>query len=363
MSAAGIGGAGIGGAASGVAGDRSATGTLPRIALVGASSLIGEALLDELRARKFLFAELHALEDSRVAGAPVGDDEQKFPIGDVAAFDFARVDIAFFCGRAALSEQYAQAAAAHAWAIDGSSAFRAREDVPLVVADVNPQALQNVGGRGLIALPGSASVALATALAPLHALAPLARVEVATYHAVSGSGRGAMEELASETVALLSSRLPKGRAFGKQIAFNVIPHVDTLDEQGVAREERRLWDETRRVLGCPSLAINATSVRVPVFFGHSLAVHAAFEGPIELAAALAALKAGKGLSVIDPESSTEFPTPATMATVPDKVYVGRLRADLTRREGLNFWVVADNIRKCAAHNAVSVAQILVNRTV
>jgi aspartate-semialdehyde dehydrogenase len=337
--------------------------SLPRIAIVGASSLIGEALIDELRARKFLFAELHALEDGRIAGAPVGDDEKKFPIGDVASFDFSRVDIAFFCGRAALSERYAEAAAAHALTIDGSSAFRNREAVPLVVADVNPEVLQGFGSRGLIALPGSASVALATALAPLNALWPLERVEVATYHAVSGSGRGAMEELASETVALLSSRKAKGRAFGKQIAFNVIPHVDVLDEDGVALEERRLWEETRRVLNRPALPINATSVRVPVFFGHSLAVHAAFERPVSLGEALAALKAGRGLSVIDPESSTEFPTPASMATAPDKVYVGRFRADPTRAEGLNFWLVADNVRKCAAHNAVSVAQILVNRSV
>ena len=349
---------------SGAAGNgANAEKRLPRIALVGASSLIGEALIDELRARKFLFAELHALEDGRMAGAPVGAEEQKYPVGDVAAFDFARVDIAFFCGRAALSERYAEAAAAQALAIDGSSAFRSRADVPLVVADVNPQALQGFGTRGLIALPGSASVALATALAPLNALAPLKRVEVATYHAVSGSGRGAMEDLASETVALLSSRRAKGRAFGKQIAFNVIPHVDALDEDGVAREERRLWEETRRVLNCPALPINATSVRVPVFFGHSLAVHVAFERPVALGEALAALTGGKGLSVVDPESSTEFPTPATMATVPDKVYVGRLRADPTRPEGLNFWLVADNVRKCAAHNAVSVAQILVNRSV
>jgi aspartate-semialdehyde dehydrogenase len=344
-------------AGNGAAGGR----TLPRIAIVGATSLIGEALLEELRARKFLFAELHALEDGRMAGAPVGDEERQFPVGDVAAFDFSRVDIAFFCGRAALSERYAQAAAAHAWSIDGSSAFRDREDVPLVVADVNPGSLESVGACGLIALPGSASVALATALAPLQAMTPLTRVEVATYHAVSGSGRGAMEELASETVALLSSRRAKGRAFGKQIAFNVIPHVDSLDDEGVAREERRLWDECRRVLACPSLPINATSVRVPVFFGHSLAVHAAFERPIQRADALAALRSGKGLCVIDPDSSTEFPTPATMAGVPDKVYVGRVRLDFTRPEGLNFWLVADNVRKCAAHNAVSVAQILVNR--
>jgi aspartate-semialdehyde dehydrogenase len=333
----------------------------PRIAVVGATSLIGEAVLDELRARKFLYSELHALEDERTGGTAVGEDDQKVPVGNVAAFDFSSVDLVFFCGRAALSERYAEAAAAHAWAIDGSSAFRGRPEVPLVVADVNPGALREVGTHGLIALPGSASVALATALAPLHAMAALSRVEVATYHAVSGSGRGAMEELASETVAMLSGNKARGRAFGKQIAFNVIPHVDTLDSDGVAREERRLWEETRRVLGSPDLPINATSVRVPVFFGHSLAVHAAFERPLSVADALAALQRGPGLSIIDPESATEFPTPALMASAPDKVYVGRLRSDLTRDRGLNFWLVADNVRKCAAHNAVSVAQILVNR--
>jgi aspartate-semialdehyde dehydrogenase len=337
----------------------------PRIAVVGATSLIGEAVLDELRARKFPYSELHALEDERTGGTTIGDDEQKLPVGSVAAFDFANADLVFFCGRAALSERYAEAAAAHAWVIDGSSAFRGRAEVPLVVADVNPGALHAPGGRapgprGLVALPGSASVALATALAPLHALTPLTRVEVATYHAVSGSGRGAMEELASETVAMLSGRKARGRAFGKQIAFNIIPHVDTLEDDGVAREERRLWEETRRVLRAPGLAINSTSVRVPVFFGHSLAVHAAFERPVNLADALAALQSGQGLCLIDPESSTEFPTPAVMAGAPDKVYVGRVRLDLTRDQGLNFWLVADNVRKCAAHNAVSVAQILVN---
>jgi aspartate-semialdehyde dehydrogenase len=332
---------------------------LPRIAVVGATSLIGEAVLDELRVRKFAHAELHALEDERTGAGTVGDEE-KLPVGNVAAFDFSAADLVFFCGRAALSQRYAEAAAAHAWTIDGSSAFRGRAEVPLVVADVNPQVLRATGTRGLIALPGSASVALATALAPLHATAGLTRVEVATYHAVSGSGRGAMEELAGETVAMLSGRKAAGRAFGKQIAFNVIPHVDTLGEDGVAREERRLWEETRRVLGSPGLAINATSVRVPVFFGHSLAVHAAFERPLSVAAALAALQRAPGISVIDPDTAMEFPTPALMASAPDKVYVGRVRSDLTRDRGLNFWLVADNVRKCAAHNAVSVAQILVN---
>jgi aspartate-semialdehyde dehydrogenase len=338
-----------------------AAAALPRVAVVGVSSLIGAAVIDELRERKIALAELHALDEQRSVAAPVADAEA-LTVGDVAAFDFSRVDLVFFCGRAALSERYAEAAAAHAWVIDGSAAFRMRAEIPLVVADVNFQALDAVGDTGLIALPGSASVALVTALAPLHSLAGLERVEVATYQAVSGSGRGAMEELASETVAMLSGKKAKGRAFGRQIAFNVIPAVDTLETDGASREEHRLWQETRRVLNMPALEVNATAVRVPVFFGHSLAVHALFERPFSLADALNVLQRGSGLSVIDPESIAEFPTPATLATQPDRVYVGRVRADLTRDRGLNFWVVADNVRKCAAHNAVSVAQILVNRS-
>jgi aspartate-semialdehyde dehydrogenase len=336
------------------------------IAVVGVSSLIGAAVVDELRLRKMPVAELHGLDDERSVGRTVtdeagGDSANPLAVSDIAAFDFSRVDLAFFCGRAALSERYAAAAAEHAWVIDGSAAFRARADVPLVVADVNPTALDSVSARGLIALPGSASVALATVLAPLHSLAGLERAEVATYQAVSGSGRGAMDELAGETVAMLSGKKARGRAFGRQIAFNVIPQVDVLEADGVSREERRLWEETRRVLDLPGLEINATAVRVPVFFGHSLAVHASFERPVRVAEAARVLQCGTGLSVIDAESALEFPTPATLALQPDKVYVGRLRAHLTRDRALNFWVVADNVRKCAAHNAVSVAHILVNR--
>jgi aspartate-semialdehyde dehydrogenase len=338
-----------------------------RVAVVGVTSLIGEAVLDELRARKLDIGELHGLDDERSLGRPVAGEEgadqtKPLPVADVASFDFSRVDLAFFCGRAALSERYAEAAAAHAWVIDGSAAFRARADVPLVAADVNPQALDAVASKGLIALPGSASVALATALSPLHALAGLERAEVATYQAVSGSGRGAMDELAGETVAMLSGKKAKGRAFGRQIAFNVIPQVDELEPDGVSREERRLWEETRRVLDIPGLAINATAVRVPVFFGHSLAVHASFGRSLSVAEAAAVLQRGTGISLIEADSSAEFPTPATLAMAPDRVYVGRLRGDLTRDRALNFWVVADNVRKCAAHNAVSVAHILVNRS-
>ena len=344
-----------------------ASGGLPRIAIVGVSSLIGEAVLIELRARKVRYAELHTLDDERNLGKPVTDEDgevrTKAPsISDVAAFDFERADLVFFCGKAALAERHAEAAAAHAWVIDSSATFRGRTDVPLVVADVNAGLLDPVraAGHGLVALPGSASVALASVLAPLHACAGLLRAEVATYQAVSGGGRAAMDELAGETVAMLSGKKARARAFGRQIAFNVIPQVDTLDAEGVSREERRLWEETRKVLALPHLAINATAVRVPVFFGHSLAVHATFERPLDAAAAVLALRSAPGLRLIETGSAEEFPTPATLSAAPDKVYVGRVRADLTRERALNFWVVADNVRKCAAHNSVSVAQILVN---
>jgi aspartate-semialdehyde dehydrogenase len=217
-----------------------------------------------------------------------------------------------------------------------------------------------MGSNGIIALPGSAGVALATALAPLHALAGLERADVATYQAVSGSGRAAVDELAGEAVALLNGKKPRGRALGHRIAFNVIPKVDAWDASGASREELRLWEETRRVLDAPDAAINVTAVRVPVFFGHSLAIHALFARSVSIAEAIGVLQRGTGISLIDPDSRAEFPTPATLATAPDKVYVGRIRPDPTRDRALNFWVVADNVRKCAAHNAVSVAQILVN---
>jgi aspartate-semialdehyde dehydrogenase len=344
----------------------SAATRAPRVAVVGASSLIGEALIERLGEQKFPMSALHLLDDARDLGRPaVGPDgeDRDVKIGDVSGFDFADVELAFFCARTAVAEAYAQKAAAHAWVIDGSSAFRGRADVPLVVADVNgAELLSRVAeSHGLIALPGSASTALATVLAPLHALAGLVRVDVATYQAVSGSGRAAMEGLAAETVDLLGSRTTKRHTFGKQIAFNVIPQVDALDADGISLEERRLATETQRVLGLPRLALNATAVRVPVFFGHSFAVHASFERACDVASAAAILRRSNGIALLDADAPSGLPTPATEALAPDRVYVGRLRADQTRDRSLNFWVVADNVRKCAAYNAFSIAQILVNR--
>lgn len=332
-----------------------------RVAVVGASSLIGEALIDLLRTRKFPLASLHALDDARDFGRVIGDGDNELTVGDVAAFDFGNVELAFFFGRSAVATRYAEAAGRHAWVIDGSHAHRERSDVPLVLADVNPHALASIGRQGLVALPGSATAALATVLAPLHAAAGLTRVEVVSCHAVSGSGRPAMEGLAAETVDLLSGRKAKARVFGRQIAFNLIPEVDVLGEDGVSAEERRLLHETRRILALPNLPVNATAVRVPVFFGHSLAVHASFATAINADAATLLLQRSSGVRCVDSGAGSVAPTPAIdAASSAELVHVGRLRADLTRDKSLNFWIVADNVRKCAACNAFSVADILVN---
>jgi aspartate-semialdehyde dehydrogenase len=334
---------------------------LPRIAVVGATSLIGEALVELLRARKFASSALYLLDEARDLGRSVPDGDQDLAVLDVAGFDFSQADVVFFCSRAAVATAYAATAARHALVIDGTSAHRERDDVPLVVADTNPQLLAGLGRSGLISLPGSAATALLTVLGPLHAAAGLTRVDVVSCHAVSGSGRAAMEALAAETVDLLSGRKAKARAYGRQIAFNVIPEVDTRGADGASAEERRLVQETRRVLGVPDLAVNVTAVRVPVFFGHSLAVHASFARELGVAQAARLLQGSKGVNCAEPGPGGELPTPALDAAAsPDLVHVGRLRADLTRERSLNFWIVADNVRKCAACNAFSVADILVN---
>ncbi|NNM61743.1 MAG: aspartate-semialdehyde dehydrogenase [Steroidobacteraceae bacterium] len=339
----------------------SAASRRPRIAVVGAGSLIGEALIAELKLRSVARASLHALDDARDLGRVLADEEGALPIGDVARFDFSQADLVFFCARSSTAAQYAPAAAAHALVVDSTSAHRERTDVPLVIADVNPGALDGIGARGLVALPGSASVALATAVAPLAALAGLERLDVATYHSVSGNGRAAVDGLAAEAAALLSGRAVRPRAFGTQIAFNLLPLIGALGEDGVSSEERRLSSETRRVLDRPDLQVNATAVRVPVFFGHGLAVHALLGRRCTLADATEVLRRSNGVRLIEGEAGAREATPVSSALAPDQVYVGRLRVDQSRDRSLDFWVVADNVRKCAAHNAVSVAQILVNR--
>lgn len=336
------------------------------VAVVGASTLIGGAVIAELRTSKFPYARIFRLEELRDIGRlEAEEDDEAQPALDVEQFDFSTVKLVFFCSRAQVSRTHAARAAAHAWVIEGSGAFRDATDAPMIAADVNPRILDGsaVGQarHGMIVMPGSASVALATAVAPLHRLAGLSRVDVATYHCVSGSGRAALEELARECAALLNGQEPKVRGGGERIAFNVIPQVDALDESGASLEELRLQSDARRLLGLPALAVNATAVRVPVFFGHGLAIHAAFDRDMTLEQARETLRTAPGVQWVEADASPPYPTPAGKSLAPDRVTIGRLRLDSTRPGSLNMWVVADNVRKCAAINAVSVAHILVNR--
>ena len=336
------------------------------VAVVGASTLVGEALLELLRSGEMPIDRVHALDDLRDLGRTAGDERDE-PSLDVAGFDFSRVGLAFFCGRAQVSRQLAPLAAGHTLAIDASSAFRDSGEVPLVAADVNPQVLDTLPaaaqGRpvGLVALPSTAVVALATVLAPLHAAARLLRADVASYHSVSGAGRSAIDELARESAALLSGQEPRVRAGTARLAFNVVPQVDALTESGESLEEHRLAAETRRLLGEPSLALNATAVRVPVFHGHALAVHAHFERDLTPQQAGDLLQAAPGVLWIPPQARPPYPTPATAVAPGDRVQVGRIRRDATRPASLNLWITADNIKKCAAINAFQVGRILVNR--
>lgn len=336
------------------------------VAVVGASSLIGAAVIGELRASKFPYARIFKLEELRDIGRIEADeDDETQPPLDVEQFDFSTVKLVFFCSRTQVARTHAPRAAAHAWVIEGSGAFRDAVDSPLIASDVNPRSLDGSAvvqaRRGMIVMPGSAGVALATALAPLHRLGGLSRADVATYHCVSGSGRAALEALARECAALLNGQEPRVRGGGERIAFNVIPQIDALDESGASLEELRLQSDARRLLGVPTLAVNATAVRVPVFFGHGLAIHAQFDRDIPLQLARDTLRAAPGVQLMEADASPPYATPAGKSAVPDRVSVGRLRRDSTRPGSLNMWVVADNVRKCAAINAVSVAHILVNR--
>ena len=336
------------------------------VAVVGASSLIGEAVIEEIRRSKLPVGRIIRLEELRDIGRNADDEESGAAAVDAATFDFSQVRLAFFCCRAQLARSIGEAAAQRTVVIDGSGAFRDSPAVPLAVADVNPQVLADVprsAGRasGVVALPCSSAVALATAMAPLHALAGIVRLDVATYHSVSGGGRAQLEELARECAALLNGQEPRLRAGAERIAFNVVPQVGQLTDGGQSVEELRLQSEVGRLLGVPQLAVNATAVRVPVFFGHGLAVHAQFAREFTLEAAAQALRQAAGIALGEPDPASAYATPGGKSTAADRVYVGRLRRDSTRPASLNLWVVADNVRKCAAINAVSVAHILVNR--
>jgi len=331
-----------------------------KVAVVGATGAVGEVLLSILAERKFPVGELVALASERSAGGTVKFGNREVDVHDLAGFDPAGVDIALFSAGGGVSKEYASKfAAAGAVVIDNSSVFRQDEDVPLVVAEVNPQALKD-RPRGIIANPNCSTMQLLVALAPLHRAAGILRINIATYQSVSGTGRRALEELGRQTAALLSFQPAIApEVYPVQIAFNVIPHGGEFTDNGYTTEEMKLVWETRKILGDDSIAVNATVVRVPVFYGHSEAVAIETRDKLSAADARALLQASPGIEVVDARADGGYPTPVTHASGHDPVYVGRIREDISHPRGLNLWIVADNIRKGAALNAVQLAELVV----
>lgn len=328
------------------------------VAVVGATGAVGEAMLAILHERKFPIKELIPLASERSAGEKIDFGNHKITVRDLATFDPAGVDIALFSAGGSVSKEYApKFAAAGAIVIDNSSAFRMEPDVPLVVAEVNPDELKNIP-RGIVANPNCSTMQMVVALAPIHRAVGIERINVATYQSVSGGGRSAMEELGKQTAAILSFQDPDPKRFPVQIAFNLIPHIDDFQENGYTREEMKLVWETQKILGDPSIQVNPTAVRVPVFFGHSEAVHIETRRKISADEARALLEKAPGVVVVDERKAGGYPTPVTHASGRDPVYVGRIREDVSHPNGLDLWVVSDNIRKGAALNAVQLAELL-----
>ncbi len=330
-----------------------------KVAVVGATGAVGEVMLSILAEREFPASDVVALASERSAGTKVAFGDDELVVQDLATFDPAAIDIALFSAGGAISKEYApKFAAAGAVVIDNSSTFRYDDDVPLVVSEVNPEQVRH-RPRGIIANPNCSTMQLMPVLAPLHKRYGIERINVATYQSVSGGGRSAMEELGRQTAALLSFQDPEPSKFPVQIAFNLIPHIDEFQPNGYTKEEMKLVWETQKILGDASIQVNPTAVRVPVFFGHSEAVNIETREKVTAEAARALLEDAPGVEVVDERKPGGYPTPVTHASGKDPVFVGRIREDLSHPRGLNLWVVADNIRKGAALNAVQIAELLV----
>lgn len=316
-------------------------------------------MLAILESRAFPVSRLYPLASGREPGREVEFRGARIEVGDVSEFDFSLVQLALFSMGGEPSRHYAPlAAAAGCLVVDNSSAWRQEADVPLVIAEINPHALAARPPRGIVANPNCSTMQLLMALAPIHKLARIQAFYTATYQSVSGAGASALAELRSQTVSLLNGEPVRHEKFPDTIAFNVIPHIDAFEENGFTREEMKIVWETHKIFEDASIKVAATAVRVPVMYGHSEAVHLTTREVVEVEAVRDLLAEAPGVTVIDSREPGGYPTPVSHAAGNDDVYVGRIRKDPNDPHGLHLWVVADNIRKGAALNAVQLAEIL-----
>lgn len=334
------------------------------VAVVGVSSVVGEVLLALLAERNFPIRRLYAVNTDHHADSETDSEEVEFKrksiaVAGIADFDFSQVQLALFVAGSRIAATYVpKAVQAGCVVIDSSAHFRQEVDVPLVVPEVNAERLVDYRLRGIVAMPNSAVIQMAVALKPLYDVAGIRRISVCTQYAVSGAGRNAIEALARQTLDLLNFKPVKPAVFPHQIAFNVLPQVDVLLDNGYSKEEMQMVWEMRKMMGDEAIQVNATAVRVPVFYGHSQAIQVETKTPITATQALSLLRQAPGITVF--ESGT-YPTAVTAASGKDSVMVGRVREDLSCLNGLNLWVVADNVRKGAALNSIQIAEILINK--
>lgn len=332
------------------------------VCVLGATGAVGEVMLSILEERRFPVRNVYALASSRSAGNTVRFKGQSLTVENVAEFDFAKCQIGLFSAGAGVSAEFApKAAAAGCVVIDNTSQFRQDEDIPLVVPEVNAHAIARYGQRGIIANPNCSTIQMVVALKPIHDAVGIDRINVATYQSVSGTGKEAIDELAEQTKALITEREVRVDVYPKQIAFNVLPHIDVFMDNGYTKEEMKMVWETQKIMEDTSIRINPTTVRVPVFYGHSEAVHIETRSKISAAQARALLEKAPGVVVMDEPRPGGYPTPATDSAGRDPVYVGRIREDISHPLGLDLWVVSDNIRKGAALNSVQIAEILIEK--
>jgi aspartate-semialdehyde dehydrogenase len=330
------------------------------VAVVGATGAVGEAMLSILEEREFPVGEVYVLASSNSVGKRIPFKEGSLRVDDLANFDFSKVQIALFSPGASISEIYApKAAAAGCIVIDNTSQFRYDDDIPLVVPEVNPHKIADYKNRGIIANPNCSTIQMLVALKPIYDAVGISRINVCTYQAVSGTGKEAMEELGKQTLNLLNLQPIKPSVYPKQIAFNVLPQIDVFMENGYTKEEMKMVWETQKILGDANVLVNATAVRVPVFFGHSEAVHIETRSKISADEVRALLQNAPGITVVDERRDGGYPTAVTDSSGNDDVFVGRIREDISHPLGIDLWVVGDNVRKGAALNSVQIAELLI----
>lgn len=331
------------------------------VAVVGATGLVGEEMIRVLEERKFPVAQLRPLASERSAGATVEFNGKEIPVEVLTKDSFKGVDVALFSAGGSVSLEYGPvAAAAGAVVIDNSSVFRMEPDVPLVVPEVNPQAIAKIPARRIIANPNCSTIQMVVVLKPIHDAAKIKRVVVSTYQSVSGAGREAMDELSEGTRALYSNAEFTPQVFPHRIAFNCIPQIDVFQPDGYTKEEHKMMDETAKIMDDATIKVSATTVRVPVYCGHSESVNIETAKPLSAETARAFLERAPGVVVVDDPENKLYPL-ASECVGTDAVYVGRLRNDPTVPHGLNCWIVSDNLRKGAATNAVQIAELLLER--